>query len=158
MSEPLPLVIVSAPVPPSKILSPLFPIRVSSPAPPYNLSFVESDELESKVSLPPLPFRVSAPPLPLRTLALLSPFSVSALDPPVRFSKLVALAVVKVSVVFVAGVLSSKDKVSVPAPPSSLVMFALPIAGVPFDPVSITETESSPAPISILSPFFSLAE
>ena len=90
---------------------------ISSPAPPYKLSLDESDELESKVSLPPLPFRVSAPPLPLRTLSLLSPFRVSALDPPVRFSKLVALAVVKVSVVFVAGVLSSKDKVSVPAPP-----------------------------------------
>ncbi len=124
MAEPLPLVIVSAPAAPTKILSPALPIRVSSPAPPYKLSLVESDELESKVSLPPLPFKVSAPPLPLRTLALPSPFKVSALDPPVRFSKLEAFAVVNESVELAPGELSSKDKVSVPAPPSSLVMFA----------------------------------
>ena len=157
VSEPAPLIIVSAPVPPSRVLSPALPFKVSLPEPPYKLSLVVPSSA-FRVSLPPLPFNVSAPPLPFKILALLSPFRVSALLPPVKFSKLVALAVVKERVVPAVGVPSSKDKVSVPLPPSSLVRFAPAIVGVPSLPVNIIDTKSSPVPISTLSPFVSLAE
>ena len=157
---------MSAPAPPSKILSPAFPLSVSLPEPPYKLSFVlvfvsapaRSLPLATNMSLPPLPFIVSVPRPPLIVFALLSPFKVPSLSPPLKFSKLVAFAVVNESVVPAAGELSPKDKVSIPAPPSSLVMLALPRAGVPLVPVSMTETLSSPAPISILSASFNLAE
>ncbi len=82
---------------------------------------------------------------------------VSAPRVPVIFSKLVAPAVDNVNAV-VLSPLSSNCKVSRPEPPSSFIKLALVIVGVPLDPVSIREMLSSPAPISIESPSFNLAE
>ena len=73
------------------------------------------------------------------------------------FSKLVAPAVAKVKVP-VKDPLSLNWRVSIPAPPSSLVRSALARFGVPLDPVSINEITSLPAPISIESASFSLDE
>ena len=66
---------------------------------------------------------MSAPLLPVRLLALASPLSISADVVPVRFSKFVAPAVVRL---MVAGglALSPNESVSVPAPPSSFEILA----------------------------------
>ena len=110
-----------------------------------------------KISSPPKPLIVSSPPRPHKILSLLSPLRVSFEALPRKFSKLVAPPVVRLSVVPFAIVLSSNAKVSTPAPPSSKARFRLDRFGVPFDPLTMTYIVSSPAPILMLSLFFTLA-